>query len=251
MQLSFQLYTARDVAQLDPLLDLLVRRGIYRVEGWDAIYGIAGFANSLSSRNMTMPSAHMSLADLKDRDRRQQVAREFGVSRFIVPGIAADRISSRDGCLDVGRELLELSQQMKAEGLRLGWHNSGAETTRTATRERPIDLLLEFVPELEWECDLGWLASAGLEPATELRTQGNRITALHMRDVAGPDGDPKQQGGADIGSGVLEWEAIRAALKLTRVDLLVMEHDHAQDVPGFLNRSTDFLLGWMTPAATA
>ncbi|WP_207909846.1 sugar phosphate isomerase/epimerase [Rhizobium sp. BK251] len=193
----------------------------------------------------------MSLAHLKDRDRRQKVARAFEVRRFIVPGIEADRISSRGGCLDVGRELLELSHQMKAEGLRLGWHNGGAELVPIAARERPIDLLLESVPELEWECDLGWLASAGVDPAAELRTNGRRITALHMRDVSGPEGDPKQKGGADIGSGVLEWKAIRASLNQTRVDLLVMEHDHAQDVSGFLNRSIDFLDGWMTSAAIA
>jgi sugar phosphate isomerase/epimerase len=74
-------------------------------------------------------------------------------------------------------------------GQKMRWRFANRKSARW--RERPIDLLLERIPELEWECDLGWLAWAGVDPATQLRTR-SRITALHMRDITAADGDREQ-----------------------------------------------------------
>ncbi len=251
MHLSFQLYTARDIEPLDPILELLGRHGVSRIEGWSGNYDTPGFGTALRSRGMTMPSAHVPLDLLKDRAFRRYLVEEFGVARLIVPGVSAEILADRPSCLELARELADLSADLSAEGLRLGWHNGGAELVTMHTGETPIELLLAAAPELEWECDLGWLASAGLDPAVVLQRHGTSITALHMRDVAGPDGDPDQKGGAYIGSGVLDWIAIGQALSFTRVDLLVMEHDHAADVPDFLIRSINYLDGWMKHAVVA
>lgn len=251
MHLSFQLYTARDIEPLDPILELPGRHGVFRVEGWSGNYDPPGFGMALRSRGMTMPSAHVPLGLLKDRAFIRHLVEEFGVARLIVPGVSAEILADRPSCLELARKLADLSADLSAEGLRLGWHNGDAEVVPMHTGETPIELLLAAAPELEWECDLGWLASAGLDPALVLQRHGTRITALHIRDVTGPHGDPAQKGGAYISSGVLDRIVMGQAPSFTRVDLMVMEHDHAVDVPDLPIRSINYLDGWMKHAVAA
>ena len=74
--------------------------------------------------------------------------------------------------------------------------------------------------------------------ASGSRTFGNRITAVHVKDIAPAGENADEDGWADVGHGTVDWKALMAALKeRTKVKYFVMEHDNPKDAERFAERS--------------
>ena len=94
--------------------------------------------------------------------------------------------------------------------------------------------------------DLAWLVKGGQEPIAWMDKYGDRITALHVKDIAPAGQALDEDGWADVGHGVLDWKALLAAAKKkTKVKYYVAEHDKPLDAMRFGRRSIAAIKGWM------
>ena len=74
-----------------------------------------------------------------------------------------------------------------------------------------------------------------------MQRYADRVTAIHVKDIA-PEGEcVDEDGWADVGHGIIDWKAIMDFVKAkTKAELFVMEHDNPNDVERFARRSIDY-----------
>jgi sugar phosphate isomerase/epimerase len=77
-------------------------------------------------------------------------------------------------------------------------------------------------PDLIWQADLAWITRGGADPVAELRRHKSRIVACHIKDIAPPGQCLDEDGWADPGHGVLDWNALQAVMKEAGVKLFVV-----------------------------
>lgn len=234
-RLSFQLYSARHAA-LPDVMRGLARIGYAAVEGYPGVYDdVPGLRRLLDETGLTMPSGHVGLDQMEAAPHDVvRMARTLGMSTLIVPWLPEEqRPTSTAGWRKLGKRLNTLAQRMRAQGLALAWHNHDFECLRQKDGRRPIDVLFEAAPQLDWEIDVAWVARAKLNPVTFIKRHAAIITHAHVKDIARPGEHQDEEGWATIGTGTVNWAACLAALKSTRCMQWLVEHDNPKDALSF------------------
>jgi sugar phosphate isomerase/epimerase len=174
------------------------------------------------------------------------VARTLGMGTIVAPFLPPpDRPTARGGWQALGARLNALARSLRAEDLAFAWHNHDFEVVPAPDGAVPLDVLLDAAPDLLWEADLGWIFRAGGDPLAWIRSRGNRITAVHLKDVQPHFLTAPEGGWADLGHGVNDWSEIFTALeRLPLLQAYVAEHDDPSDLERFLKRwMASFLTG--------
>lgn len=110
--------------------------------------------------------------------------------------------------------LNEKGAALKPLGIALGYHNHNIEFAPIGETSGWQILVRETDPALvHFEVDVGWIATAGLEPAAFLRRHKGRVAQLHVKDVAAGNTTnfALAMRPAEVGSGTLDWAAILPA----------------------------------------
>jgi sugar phosphate isomerase/epimerase len=242
MDVSFQLYSARNFTPWDSVLDHLAGLGYTQVEGFGGVYADApAFRAALDARGLSMPSGHFfPLASFEaDFDKTITAARALGMTQLYCP--APDESYRKDADAGAWRDLaarLEtVAKRVQDAGLRFGWHNHHWEFMALPTGEIPMQILLDGAPSMEWEADIAWIVRGGADPLAWIAANAARITAAHVKDIAPAGQATDEDGWADVGTGVMDWPAITRALRAAGVSLFVMEHDNPSDLARFASRS--------------
>jgi sugar phosphate isomerase/epimerase len=248
MDLSLQLYSTRNEPSLDETLRSLRQLGYAQVEGWGGQFADpAALAASLKAAGLTMPTAHIGYGTLENTAGAIEIAKTIGIKTIYCPAPPSN--DYREGTGDwsaLGAGLARIGKALNAAGVGFGYHNHNWEFGKTAGDKRPIEILLDALPTLEWEMDLAWLVRAGEDPLAWMDKFGDRITALHVKDIAPAGQALDEDGWADVGHGTLDWATLLAAAqKKTRVKYLVMEHDKPSDAMRFARRSIESVKNWV------
>jgi hypothetical protein len=119
-----------------------------------------------------------------------------------------------------------------------------AERDQTILDEGGEAAALEAAPEIEWEADIAWIIRGGADPIDWIARHGDRITAVHVKDIA-PDGEAADEDGwADVGHGTVDWPGLFKQLAVhSPVKLFIMEHDNPSDAKRFATRSIEWMRG--------
>ena len=112
---------------------------------------------------------------------------------------------------DLAQLLNERGALLKAHGIALGYHNHNVEFMQVGQRTAWEIIAQETDPDLvHFEADVGWIASAGIDPVAFFKRYSGRIRQLHVKDVkAGlvPNTilrtDP-----TEVGSGTVDWARV-------------------------------------------
>ena len=253
MNLSFQLYSAREPGTREPgawsgVLERIAALGYTAVEGYAALYeDPPALARELAAHSLTMPSAHFSLDSLENEpDASFAVARALGVRTLYAPSLPKqDRPTDAHGWRSVARRLARLGERVAHEGFAFGWHNHDFELAPLADGSVPLEILLGEAPGIGWEADLAWIARAGADPAAWIARHGSRATAVHVKDLA-PEGEcADEDGWADPGHGTMDWDALMSSLLADgRERLYIVEHDRPADVERFARRAMRASTRW-------
>ncbi|MBN9672617.1 sugar phosphate isomerase/epimerase family protein [Roseibium aggregatum] len=243
MDVSFQLYSARDFTPWDHVLKTLAGLGYTRVEGFGGTYGDPEtFRTLLDAYDLAMPSGHFFPMEQfeEDLDKVIFTARTLGMKRLFVPALPPDQRAPDAGhWQSVAGRLEAIGEKIRGAGLRFGWHNHDFEFRPCADGRLPMDILLETAPSIEWEADIAWIVRGGQDPLAWIDRYASRITTAHVKDIARQGDCADEDGWADVGHGTMDWKAIMAALRGAGVDLFVMEHDKPSDFTRFATRSID------------
>lgn len=243
MNVSFQLYSAREFTPWERVLRKLQELGYTQVEGFGGVYEHpAGFKTLMDQYGLTMPSGHFFPMEQFENDLPKVIdtAKALGMSRVFVPAVPPEqRSASKAEWQGLAERLEAISSGVREAGLRFGWHNHDFEFKPFEDGSFPMELILEGAPSLEWEMDVAWVARGGQDPFAWIERYKDRITTAHVKDIA-PQGEKLDEDGwADVGDGTLDWPGIMKALRGIGVDLFVMEHDKPSDVDRFAERSIE------------
>lgn len=237
---ALQLYSARNYPPLNEVLDSLASLGYTAVEGYGGLYKeLDKLTAALAGSGLKMPSAHFDLHALEtDPDGCLHIIAKLGVTSVYCPYLPPDlRPSDARGWRMFGAKLQNIAQPFLNAGLAFGWHNHDYEFEPLEDGARPIDLIFEGGPDIEWEADLAWIVRAGHDPIPYIEKYADRITAVHIKDLA-PEGENlSEDGWADVGFGTINWAKLMKALTVTKVRHFVIEHDNPGDFKRFARRS--------------
>ena len=241
MQISFQLYSARNAGTQPDVFQMLARLGFQNVEAYSAGFSdIDALEGDLGKAGLQLPSAHVGLEQLEaDTAGWIGVAKRLGIQTVYIPYLAEEqRPTTTDGYHALAERVAKLLPAFQAAGLGLGWHNHDFELRPLSDGSIPLSVLLDAVPDLQWEADLAWVVRADAAPADWVQRYAPRISAVHVKDIA-PDGqNAEEDGWADLGEGVIEWQALLQLIKDEAPDaLLILEHDNPSDAARFASRS--------------
>lgn len=238
--LSYQLYSSRNHGPLPATLSMLAAIGYRAVEGHGGLYGDPqGLRRMLDEAGLAMRSGHFGLDLLEgEPERALSVARNLAMEAVFCPWLAeAERPADAAGWRALGRRLEEAGAPFRDAGIAFGWHNHDFEFAALADGAMPIEALFEGGPSLAWEADLAWVARGGADPLAWISRLGDRLAAVHVKDIAPHGANPDEDGWADVGDGVMDWPALWSALQSTPARLFVVEHDNPADDRRFAARS--------------
>lgn len=239
-QFSFQLYSARNYPPLGDVLALLARLGYAGVEGYGGLYGDpAALRRDLDSNGLSMPTGHFGLDQLRDKPKALEIAKTLGIKMLICPFIPQELWKQTDAeWVAFASELADLGKYYADQGFEFGWHNHHFEFWPTEGGRTPMEIILETATDIDWEMDVAWVTRGESNPADWIEKYGQRITAVHVKDIA-PEGEATDEDGwADVGHGTMGWNALLPLIRnKTRARHFVMEHDNPSDLERFAARS--------------
>ena len=260
---GLQLYTVREqaAADLPGTLAAVASIGYREVE-------LAGlhertareFAALLRAHDLKAPAAHYSMFALQTGlDEKIADLQTLGV-RYLVcsfpgtPDVA--RIADAPGgpgaaimrgglTLDDWRwnadEMNRIAEAATKAGLRCAYHNHAMEFV-TYEGTAAFDVLLQGTdPALvDIELDCAWVAVGGENVADYIGRLGDRVRLLHIKDVMAPDAEEIET--TAVGSGVIDWAAVFAAVNPDRLAHYFVEQEHFRVAPiDAIRRSFDYL----------
>lgn len=241
MDLSFQLYSARDFQPWSGVLETIAQGGYTQVEGFGGVYADPkAFRADLDRNGLSMPTGHFSIDMLENElASALDIAGTFGMKIIICPFLMPDqRPGDAAGWRAFGARLAKVAGNCRKAGYDFAWHNHDFEFKKLPDGSAPQEHILDAAPEIGWEMDVAWVVRGGADPMEWLTDYGRRVTAVHVKDIA-PKGEAADEDGwADVGHGTIDWKRLMAALrKDTPAKYYVMEHDKPNDYERFARRS--------------
>jgi Sugar phosphate isomerases/epimerases len=245
-KLGFQLYSARNFPPLADTLTALAKAGYAQVEGYGALYAgmdegqLKAMKADLDANGLTMPTGHFGL-DLLEKQPEQAllIARSLGMEAIYCPHLVADqRPTDAAGWRAFGQRLGEAGKRYRDAGYTFGWHNHDFEFKPMADGTIPQQQILEGGPDLSWEADIAWVIRGGADPIAWIDRYGDRITAVHVKDIAPAGENTDEDGWADVGHGTVDWKGLMTELRSkTPAKHFIVEHDNPNDLERLISRS--------------
>ncbi|MET0734918.1 MAG: sugar phosphate isomerase/epimerase [Microbacterium sp.] len=236
---SVQLFTVKDALEedLDGTLAEVARRGFTAVEPYDFVRRAAPLAAALAANGLEAPTGHAFLASesfvnpdgsgttlpVPSPDEVFDAAEALGMGTIIDPYTAPERWETRAQVEETARLLNAAAERAAARGLRVGYHNHAHELEAVIDGQSGLALLAELLdPRVVLEVDLYWAARAGVDPAALLKSLGDRVVAVHVKDgtldpdaiAAYPPADqvPAGQGVVPLGAALDAASALEFAI---------------------------------------
>ena len=242
-RICYQLYSSRKYGPLASTLAMLAAVGYDHVEGGDALFldrpALSETEELLSEFGLTMPSAHIGLRMLESEpDWTVGVCRLLGVQTMYCAWLPPDeRPTTAAGYVEFGRRLRAAGRPLREAGIGFGWHNHGFEFAAVSGGVVPLVAMFDGSPDLEWQADIGWIVRGGADPFRWIDHFRERLTSVHVKDVAAPGENAAEDGWADVGAGIVRWDTLMPELRRAPVRTYVVEHDNPSDDERFARAS--------------
>ncbi len=238
--LSFQLYSARLAPPETDVLKTLAEAGYTNVETFRPNYEDAeGFRRALDAAGLTAKSGHFDLALAEaDFGRVVELCRILGIETVVIPYLLPEaRPTDEAGWRDLGQRLAKLAVACAEGELRLAWHNHDFEFLALPGGAFPIEHIL--ADSVLWEADPAWIVRAGADPAQWLERYADRLVSVHVKDIAPAGENLDEDGWADVGTGVVDWDALWRISAASSASLMIAEHDKPSDFTRFARVSAE------------
>jgi sugar phosphate isomerase/epimerase len=259
-----QLFTVRDALGRDlrgalrQLREIgIVEAELYGLNGPDSatLYGLPAreLKRAFDDNGIRVPASHIG-GDLANARAIGEIARTLGVESLIValPSEFSRNVNGRFTMVPAeGRAQLDtlvgklnrVGREYRDQGLTFGYHNHHIEFM-PVDGVVPYDYLMSNTdPDLvKIELDIGWLATAGVDPVAYLRRHAGRVISCHMKDYnPSIDSDIPQRKVVAPGTGTVDFAAVLAAMNETGVAHGFVEIDVSDDPFGDVRRGHEHL----------
>lgn len=231
-QVGIQLYSVRDRCERDFLGTIREMAEIgYQYVEFAGFYGVSArdLRAALDGAGLGAVSAHIGLnvqkgepvdlAAVREHVKRKAAyAAELGLQYFIVPWYPLPDQPTEDDVARMAETLEAAGEIVREAGLSFGYHNHAFEF-RAVNGNTVMDLLLERMPTLLAQFDLGWVKVGGQDPAAWVRKYAGRVPLVHAKDFKADGTD------AEIGRGTVDWDGALAACEAAGVQYVIVEQE--------------------------
>ena len=227
---ALQLYSVRDMTQRDfagtckKVADIGYK--LVETAGYGNLKTAGEAKKALDDAGLKAVSGHFGI-DLLENKLEQVVeeAQTLGLDMVVCPFLPDDRRSAA-GYAATARSLEKAGLALHQYGPVLAYHNHDFEFQKFDGKYG-MDILLENTQAhlVAAEIDIYWVKKAGLEPVEYLNKLGDRVRALHLKDMLA--GDEKRF--APVGAGVIDFKAVIAAAEKNGVRYGIVEQDRTYD----------------------
>ena len=199
MDYSIQLYSVRDSMETDfeGTLKRVSKLGYKYVE-FAGFYGrTAEEVNALLAKyNLKISGTHSSFDDLINNfDETVAFHKAIGNKNYIVPAYGLHNQAEIDFFVEKADEI---SRKLKAEGIKLGYHNHSGEFKMSADGSVAYEQLI-YRTDIMLELDTFWAFVGMKDPVALMDRLGDRIGVIHIKDgTVGGNGKPLGMGDAPI-----------------------------------------------------
>ena len=183
----------------------------------------------LRAEGVRIDGAHIFCRTITEETIEQALAfaKENGLHYYAVSYIT-DSLSKAQRHIPM---LSSAVKKLSANGIHLLLHNHDTDLKETDGR-CVLDFLLDSVPELELELDLGWAAYSGLDCVTAMDKYRERLRILHFKDMRS-DHTAKQPRFCAVGEGIVPLDAIMnkaQSLELFPVGMVIDQDESEGDM---------------------
>ncbi len=244
--LSIQLYTLRSLGELDFMLDAVKEAGYSHVEAIGSqLEDAENVCTKLEARGLKVSSSHVSLETVRERpDMVVRACRTLGFDQLFMPAVPPEqRQSDARFWRALGRELGEIAERMRDQGITFGYHNHHWELAPKDGAKTALELIFEEAADspLAWQVDIAWMVRGGVDPKEWMQRYRDRVISAHVKDIAPEGRNEDQDGWADVGAGVLDWRDLWLAARAAGARWMVVEHDKPADPAETARASYAFL----------
>lgn len=247
--IGLQIYTVREAAakDLNGTLKAVAEIGYGEIElAGQPAQPVAEMRKLLVDHGLTAPSMHTNMRDLqKSAQERIDYARALGAQYLVcsfpwTPDSRSIPIASMASAMTLddwkwnAEQLNRVGELARKAGLRCGYHNHNIEFRSYDGVVAFDELLRRTDPALVTiELDIGWVVTAGQDPAAYLRKHADRISLLHVKDIRKDlqvTNELRAQT-TEVGSGQIDWKAVFAAANPKLIGHYFVEQENFERSP--------------------
>jgi sugar phosphate isomerase/epimerase len=196
-EISVQLYSIHQALDrdLDGSLARLADIGVRAVEAFDFVRRADALKESFDRHGLSSPTAHAILIEedgvatpdgllsVPPAEETFAAAELLGVRVVFDPFVAPHRWTSLTDVKRNADRLNALAYQAADHGLRVGYHNHDHELTSQIDGRSALEAFADLLdPSVLLEVDLYWAAAGGVDPVSLVRSLGDRVHAVHVKD---------------------------------------------------------------------
>ena len=182
--------------------------------------------------------AHVGMDDMMDRtDFFLGRMKQLGMKYLGIPWLQTDCVPGGDRYAETKAKIRYMAERCRIEGITYHYHNHDFEFVKIGGVCKQ-DILLQDVPEVLTQLDVGWCAFAGQDPAAYIRHYGHRMPVLHLKDFTVNAGiDPnlsREERGfrfQPVGMGQVDFPAVFQAADEVGVVWMGVEQDESVERP--------------------
>lgn len=229
---ALQMYTLRDAAAKDfpGTLREAARIGYEGIE----LAGTGGMTardlkELLGDLGLRIAGSHVGLADLEGNLMAAlDYNAELGNPYIVCPWLPEDRRGSASAYASLGALFNRVGEACQTRGMTFCYHNHAFEFD-VFDGKPGLDILFESSdPKLvQAELDTYWVQFGGHDPVAYLRKLSGRAPLVHLKDMTGD----ASRTFAELGQGVMDWDAILPACAEAGAKWLIVEQDSCQRPP--------------------
>lgn len=163
-----------------------------------------GLKQFLDQLGLKAAGAHVGFDKFNDKNFYATVAfyQTLGCQNLIVPW--DDRIATKNGALQVAKELREVAVKLRAFGMRTGYHNHHEEMLEVEGKTIWQWIADNTPAEVILQQDVGWTTYAGKNPIEFVRMYPGRTLLTHYKAKL-----PKGESGTPIiGKDRIQWKPL-------------------------------------------
>lgn len=194
---------------------------------------------ALTRFDLDAPSAHIPLSTLESGvDSAVAPYRELDIETVVIPDLDRKRLQSgtiRGAAAAIDR----VASDLDAAGVQLAYHNHDAEF-EPVDDSFALDVLLEETG-VGLELDVGWAAAADADPVALIDRYGDRLTAIHLKDMQLDSTAPRGGLPVDLGAGDVDLDGCLAAAVEAGVPWIIFEYDAPPEPLASLNAAGEWL----------
>ncbi len=185
----------------------------------------------VSESGLKVVSIHQDLGSIeRDPAAMAKEAKEFGTDKIVVTGMYRFPYGDAKEIKKLAKRLCKAGASLKAEGIRLLYHNHNCEFLQVAPGKKAYHILMdETDPEtVNFEFDSYWCAECGENPLAVMDALGSRMKLWHINDrgtrQAGPCMTPiLKSDSMELGTGTMPLTALAEKAKAAGIEAVILE----------------------------